>query len=127
MKAVHTERAPGAVGPYSQAIVAGDLVFASGQIGLVPATGEMVGDEVTAQARQALANLAAVLEQAGSGLQHVVKTQVWLLTMDDFAAVNEVYARAFGDHRPARACVAVRQLPKGGRVEIDAIAVIPGG
>lgn len=124
MNKVHTEKAPAAVGPYSQAIVAGETVYASGQIGLDPASGEMVGETVTEQARQALTNLAAVLEAAGSGLDRVVKTQVWLLTMDDFAAVNEIYAAAFGEHRPARACVAVRELPKGGRVEIDAVALI---
>lgn len=126
MHAIHTDDAPQAVGPYSQAVVAGNVVYASGQIGLDPKTMEFVGDEVTAQARQALANLQAVLEEAGSGMGHVVKAQVWLLTMDDFAAVNAIYAEAFGDHRPARACVAVSELPKGGRVEIDAIALIPG-
>ncbi len=122
---VATERAPSAIGPYSQAIVAGGLLFASGQIALDPARGELVPGGVEAQARQVLANLAAVLEAGGSSLRSVVRCTVYLVSMDDFAAVNAVYAQAFGETRPARATVAVAGLPKGARVEIDAIATVP--
>lgn len=127
MERVHTDEAPQAVGPYSQAMRHDGLVWASGQVALDPATGELVGgDDTAAQARQALTNLRAVLKAAGSGLERVLKAQVWLVDMGDFAAVNEVYAEFFGDHRPARACVAVRALPKGARVEIDAVALAGG-
>lgn len=123
IKPVATKKAPGAVGPYSQAIKAGGFVFCSGQIPLDPESGELIGDEVQAQTRQVLKNLAAVLKKAGSGLDRVVKTTVLLTTMDDFAAMNEVYAEAFGDHRPARAAFAVVGLPKGALVEIEAVAL----
>jgi 2-iminobutanoate/2-iminopropanoate deaminase len=124
---VSTPAAPAAIGPYSQAVIAGDLVFCSGQIPMDPATGALVGvggdtRDVSAQARQALANLAAVLEAAGSGLHKVVRATVYLTDMGDFAAVNAVYAEAFGDWRPARAAVEVAGLPRGVDVEIDAIA-----
>lgn len=123
MKTIATDRAPRAIGPYSQAIVAGGLVFCSGQIPLDPATMEMVDGDAAAQARQVLANLAAVLEAAGSGLERVVKTTVFLSDMTDFAAVNAVYAEAFGAHRPARSTVQVGRLPKDARVEIEAVAL----
>ena len=119
---VSTERAPAAIGPYSQAVVSQGLVFTSGQIGLDPATGEFVGPGVEEQARAALANLAAVLEAAGSSLGGVLRTTIYLRDMDDFAAVNAVYAEAFGESLPARATVAVAGLPKDARVEIDALA-----
>lgn len=122
LRSVRTEQAPEAIGPYSQAIVSGDLVFCSGQIALDPATGEVVAGDVTAQADRVLTNLAAVLSAAGASLGRVVKTTVFLADMADFAAVNEVYARRFGEHRPARATVAAAGLPKGVRVEIECIA-----
>lgn len=121
---VQTDAAPKAIGPYSQAIRAGSFLFSSGQIALDPATGEMVGDTAAAQAEQVLTNLRAVLEAGGSGLDRVVKTTIFLADMGDFAQVNEVYARHFGDHRPARATVAVAALPKGALVEIEAVALI---
>ena len=123
IKPVATKKAPGAVGPYSQAIRARGFVFCSGQIPLDPKSGEMVGDDVQAQTRQVLKNLEAVLKKAGSGLDRVVKTTVLLTTMDDFVPMNEVYAEVFGDHRPARAAFAAVGLPKGALVEIEAIAL----
>ncbi len=120
---VSTPGAPKAIGPYSQAIVQGGLVYTAGQVALDPATMELVPGGVAEQAERALANLTAVLAAAGSGLDRVVKTTVYLVDMADFGAMNEVYARHFGDHRPARSTVAVAGLPKGARVEIDVIAV----
>jgi 2-iminobutanoate/2-iminopropanoate deaminase len=122
MDFVRTEDAPEAIGPYSQAVAGGEWLFCSGQIALDPRTGELSGKTAAEQARQVLRNLAAVLEAGGSGLGRVVKTTVFLVDMADFAAVNAVYAEAFGAHRPARATVAVAALPKGARVEIDATA-----
>lgn len=123
MNVVSSDKAPRAIGPYSQGIVAGELVFTAGQIALDPGTMELVGGDVAAQTDRVLKNLAAVLEAAGSSLGHVIKTTVYLLEMADFAKMNEVYARHFGDHRPARSTVAVAALPKQARVEIDSIAV----
>ncbi len=122
---VTTTTAPAAVGPYSQAIAAGDLVFCSGQIGLDPATGELVEGGVEAEAERALRNLAAVLDAAGLGLADIAKTTIFLANIADFAAVNAVYARFMPDPPPARTTVAVAGLPRGARVEIDAIAVRP--
>lgn len=124
MKVVSTTGAPGAIGPYSQAIVANGFVFCSGQIALDPATGELVRGTVQDETRRALANLRAVLEAAGSGLDRVVKCTVFLVDMGDFAAMNEVYGQVFGDTRPARSTVAVVGLPKGVRVEIEAIGTV---
>ncbi|MCB9684878.1 MAG: RidA family protein [Alphaproteobacteria bacterium] len=126
MKTVSTSSAPSAIGPYSQAIVANGFVFSSGQIALDPSNGELVGGGVEAEARQVLKNLRAVLEAAGSGMDRVVKCTVFLVDMADFAAVNAVYAEAFGAHRPARSTVAVAGLPKGVRVEIEAVGVVSG-
>jgi len=123
MEFVATDKAPGAIGPYSQATVAGHMVFTAGQIALDPATMEIVGADVTQQTEQVLRNLTAVLEAAGAGLGSVAKTTVYLADMADFQAMNEVYARHFGDHKPARAAVQAAALPKGALVEIDAIAV----
>lgn len=120
---IETDHAPAAIGPYSQAIGAGDLLYTAGQIPLDPATMSMVGGDVTAQTEQVLRNLAAVLVAGGSGLDRVVKTTVFLADMGDFAAMNEVYARHFGDHRPARSAVEAAALPKGALVEIEAVAV----
>lgn len=120
---IHTENAPAAVGPYSQAIRAGDLIFTAGQTALDPASGALVGDDVAAQTEQVLRNLAAVLAAAGAGFDRVIKTNVYLLTMDDFAAMNAVYARHFPQPFPARTTVAVAALPKGGLVEIECVAL----
>ncbi len=122
LKPVHTDAAPKAIGPYSQAIVVGDLVFTAGQIPLDPESGEIVGGDVAEQTRRVLENLDAVLRQAGASLQSAVKTTVFLADMNDFPAMNEVYGRHFGDHRPARSTVEVARLPKDARVEIDVIA-----
>ena len=121
-KRVHTDEAPAAIGPYSQAIISGGLVFTAGQIGLDPATGEMVEGGVEAQAVRALDNLAAVLAAAGSSMREVLKTTVYLADMADFARVNEIYARYFEEPYPARSAVQVGALPKGALVEIEAIA-----
>ena len=122
MKPISTEGAPKAIGPYSQAIHAGEFLFTAGQIPLNPATGKLVEGEIDVQAERVFDNLEAVLKEAGLGLRDVVKTTVFLLTMSDFAKMNEVYARRFGDHRPARSTVAVAELPAGARLEIDLIA-----
>jgi 2-iminobutanoate/2-iminopropanoate deaminase len=125
VRAVHTDAAPAAVGAYSQAVVAGDLVFVSGQLPIDPATGEFAGPGVREEAAQSLRNGAAVLEAAGSGIAHVVKTTVLLADIADFAAVNEVYAEVFsGGVLPARAAYQVAALPKGARVEIEFVGVV---
>ena len=118
---IHTEKAPAAIGPYSQAVGAGELVFTSGQIALDPETGTMVEGGVKEQADRACKNLAAVLEAAGSSLDRVIKTTCFLSDMADFAEFNEVYAQYFTG-KPARSCVAVKELPKGALVEIEVIA-----
>lgn len=122
---VSTDNAPRAIGPYSQAIHTNAFVFTAGQIGLVPTTGEIVEGGITAQTRQVLANLQQVLQASSSGLDRVVKTTVYLKDMNDFAAMNAVYAEFFAGDPPARSTVAVAALPKGALVEIDAIA-LPG-
>ncbi len=124
MHPVSTPDAPAAIGPYSQAVVAGTTVYCSGQLALDPVTGLLVGEDAASQARVALSNLSAVLRAAQSGMDQVVRTTVYLRTMDDFPAVNAVYAECFGSHRPARVTVAVAGLPKDARVEIDAIALV---
>lgn len=124
--AISTPHAPGAIGPYSQAIRTDGYLFCSGQLGLDPATGEFVAGDVGAQAEQALRNLTAVLEVAGLSFADVVKTTIFLADMADFATVNGIYARFVTDPPPARSTVAVAALPKGGRVEIEAIARIAG-
>ncbi len=123
MKFVQTNKAPSAIGPYSQAVVANGMVFTSGQIALTP-EGVMLEGDVVIQTKQVLQNLQAVLEEAGSSMGGVVKTTIFLASMDDFTAVNEIYAEAFGSHKPARSTVAVKTLPKNALVEIDAIALI---
>jgi 2-iminobutanoate/2-iminopropanoate deaminase len=123
---ISTTAAPKAIGPYSQAIAAeGKFVFTSGQIALDPVTGQMVGLTAAEQAEQVLKNLHAVLKAAGSSPAHVVKATVFLQNMNDFAAVNEVYARFFPENPPARSAVAVQALPKGALVEIEAVALVP--
>lgn len=121
---VSTDNAPGAIGPYSQAIKAGGMVFCSGQIPIDPATGEFVSEIVSEQTEQVLKNLSEVLKAAGTGLNNVVKTSVFLADMNDFAEMNEVYGRYFSDNKPARATVAAAGLPRGARVEIDCIAIV---
>ncbi len=121
MEYVQTNSAPAAIGPYSQALVSGGLVFTSGQIPLDPATGAVVAGGIEAQTEQVMKNLAAVLAEAGSGLEKAVKTNCFLADMNDFAAFNEVHARHFTG-KPARSCVAVRQLPKSVLVEVEVIA-----
>ena len=120
---IETRHAPQAIGPYSQAVRAAGFVFASGQIPIVPETGEFVSGGVAEQTEQVLKNLSAVLEAAGTGLERVVKTTVFLADMDDFAAMNEVYGTFFGEHPPARATVEAARLPRDARVEIEAIAL----
>ncbi|MFN2317041.1 MAG: RidA family protein [Gemmatimonadales bacterium] len=122
MDFVQTAGAPAAIGPYSQGVITGNLVYTAGQIALNPATMEIVPGGVPEQTERVMQNLAAILEAAGTSLQQVVKTTVFLVDMNDFAAMNEVYAKHFGAHRPARSTVAVVGLPKGVRVEIEAIA-----
>lgn len=120
---IATTSAPAALGPYSQAIALDGMVFASGQIALDPASGQLVEGDVQAQTHRALQNLTAVLEAGGSSLANVVKTTVFLTSMSNFTAMNEVYATYFGDEPPARSTIAVVELPKGAQVEIEAIAV----
>lgn len=121
---VQTDKAPAAIGPYSQAIRAGGFVFVSGQIPIDPATGEFVSGGVSEQTERVLQNLSAVLEAAGSGLDKVVKTTVFLADMNEFAAMNEVYAKFFTGAPPARATVAAAGLPRDARVEIEAVALL---
>jgi 2-iminobutanoate/2-iminopropanoate deaminase len=122
MKSIATEGAPKAIGPYSQAVVEGGFLFASGQVPLDPSTGELVSGGFDAGVERVFDNLEAVLAAAGASLQDVVKTTVYLIRMSDFAAMNAVYARRFGNHRPAPSTVAVAELPKNAAVEIDVVA-----
>ncbi len=124
MKTIHTDNAPAAIGPYSQAIVGGGFCFCSGQIPMDPTSGELVGSDVTAQTHQVLKNLRAVLNAAGTDFDRVTKCTVFLQDMDDFTAMNAVYAEHMGDARPARAAVQVSRLPRGVLVEIDAVALV---
>lgn len=123
MKAIETETAPAAIGPYSQAMVYGGLVYTSGQIPVVPETGNVIGDSIEAQAEQSCKNVGAVLAAAGTGYEHVIKTTCFLSDMNDFAAFNAVYEKYFVS-KPARSCVAVKTLPKNVKCEIEAIAEI---
>jgi 2-iminobutanoate/2-iminopropanoate deaminase len=123
---VSTAGAPRAIGPYSQGIIANGFLFTAGQVALDPARGELVSGGVAEQTTRALENLRAVLTSGGSDLSQVVKTTVFLVDMADFTAMNEVYGRVFGDHRPARSTVAVAALPRGARVEIEVIATVRG-
>lgn len=121
---IRTPNAPAAIGPYSQAVRAGNLIFTAGQIGLDPASGQMVTGGVEAQARQVMSNLAAILHAAGSSMDRIIKTTLFLADMGDFATVNAIYGAAFADAPPARSTVAVSALPKGALVEIEAIALV---
>lgn len=126
MRYHHTDEAPGAIGPYSQAVSIDGWLYTSGQVALDPATGEMAGDDFETQARQVLANLGAVLAAGGCGFGDVVKSTVYITDFADFPRLNELYGEAMGDHRPARSTVQVAALPKGAKVEIDLVARIPG-
>jgi len=121
MKIISTGDAPAAVGPYSQAIRAGDFVFASGQIPLVPSTGLLVSENISEQTEQVMKNLSAVLKEAGGGLSTVTKCTIFLTDLSHFQTVNEIYAKHFGDHKPARSTIQVSALPRGASVEIEAI------
>jgi 2-iminobutanoate/2-iminopropanoate deaminase len=123
---VSTGGAPKAIGPYSQAVISNGFLFTAGQVALDPAKGELVSGGITEQTTRALENLRAVLGEAGCDFSHVVKTTVFLIDMADFTAMNEVYGRVFGSHRPARSTVAVAGLPRGARVEIEVIATVSG-
>ncbi len=123
MKAISTTKAPAAIGPYSQAIHANGMIFVSGQLPVDPSTGNFAEGDIKDLTRQSLNNIKSILEEAGSSMQKVVKTSVFLADMDDFAAMNEVYAQFFEQPFPARSAVAVKTLPKGARVEIECIAV----
>jgi 2-iminobutanoate/2-iminopropanoate deaminase len=124
MKSIHSPKAPEAIGPYAQAIVANGFVYCSGQTPLVPETMQLIADDIETQTKQALENLRVVLEQAGSGLDKVVKTTVFLKNFRDFPKMNAVYASVFGSHRPARSTVEVSRLPMDALVEIECVAVI---
>lgn len=121
---ITTEKAPGAIGPYSQAVKTEKMVFCSGQIPIDPQTGEFVSEDVAEQTEQVLKNLSAVLEAAGTSLNNVVKTTVFLADMNDFTAMNEVYSKFFNENKPARATVQAARLPKDARVEIECIALV---
>ena len=123
MKFITTNKAPSAIGPYSQAVVTNGMVYTSGQIALTP-EGVMLENDVAIQTKQVLKNLSAVLQEAGSSLDNVIKTTIFIASMDDFATVNEIYEEAFKTHKPARSTVAVKTLPKDALVEIDAIALV---
>ncbi len=120
---VHSKEAPEPIGPYSQAVVAGGLVFVSGQIGINPKTNKMVSDRIEEQTEMAISNIIAILRSAGLGVENVIKTTIFLKDMSDFQKVNGVYEKYFGRHKPARACVGVSELPKGALVEIEAVAI----
>jgi len=124
MKTIKTDKAPGAIGPYVQGKVVGNLLFASGQIALDPATGELVGTTTAEQAAQVMKNIAGLLEAAGTDFDHIVKSTCFLANITDFAAFNEVYAQAFGTEFPARSAVGVAGLPKGALVEVEIIAEV---
>ena len=123
IKKISTDNAPAAIGPYSQAILCGNMLYTSGQLGMNPANGEIEGKDVTEQAEQALQNLGAILAEAGTSFDNIVKTTCFLADMADFAAFNAVYSK-YITNAPARSCVAVKTLPKGGLVEIEAVAVV---
>ncbi len=123
LKKIATDKAPAAIGPYSQGVVVGDMLFSSGQIALDPVTGEVVGDNIVEQAEQVMKNLGAILEAAGTGYDKVIKTTCFLAEMEDFAVFNQVYAKYFTE-KPARSCVAVKTLPKNVLCEVEVIAYL---
>jgi len=121
---VKTDKAPGAIGPYSQAVKTDSMVFVSGQLAFDPATGELVMDDIKTETRQAITNLKTILEAAGSGLDKVVKTTLFIKNMDDFPLINEVYGEFFSQNYPARACVEVARLPRDANVEVEAVGLL---
>ncbi len=123
IRRIYSQEAPEPIGPYSQAVVAGEFVFISGQIGIDPKTNEMVSDKVEKQTETAIGNIMAILKSVGLGPENVIKTTIFLKNMSDFQKVNAIYEKHFGRYKPARACVAVSELPKGALVEIEAVAV----
>lgn len=124
VKITHTDKAPAAIGPYSQAVILGNTVFTSGQIAIVPETGELIKDDIKKATKQSLENVKAILENSGSSLEKCAKVNIFVTNMEDFAKVNEVYAEYFSEHKPARSCVEVVALPAGALVEIEAIAEV---
>ncbi len=124
LKVIHTDKAPAAVGPYSQAVAAGNILFVSGQLPMNPATGELVKGSVEEETRQCLENAKAILEEAGTSLEKVIKATVFIKDMDQFGKINGVYAEYFNTHKPARACVEVARLPMDVNVEIEMIAMV---
>jgi len=122
LEIISTDKAPAAIGPYSQAVKCGNMLYCSGQIPLDPATGELVAGDITRQAEQVMNNIAAMLSAVGAGFDQVVKTTIYLVDMADFAAVNEVYGSRFPNHKPARSTVAVKSLPRGSLLEIEVLA-----
>lgn len=124
LEILSTDKAPAAIGPYSQAVKCGNMLFCSGQIPLDPLSGELVAGDITLQAEQVMNNIAAVLSAAGAGFDDVVKTTIYLVDMADFAAVNEVYGRCFTAHKPARSTVAVKSLPRAAMLEIEVLAAL---
>lgn len=122
-KVVSTEKAPQAIGPYSQGMIAGNMVYTSGQLGIDPTNGEIVSSSIQDEARQSLKNVEAVLKEAGAELTDVIKTTVFVKDLNQFAEINEVYSEFFSEHKPARSCVEVARLPKDGNIEIEAIAL----
>lgn len=124
LKKIHTDSAPASIGPYSQAIAVGDTLYTSGQIPVDPTTGKVVAATISQQTEQVMKNLAAVLNEGNSDLHHVIKTTCFLANMSDFAEFNHVYGTHFGNHKPARSCVAVKDLPLGVLVEVEAIALL---
>ena len=124
LKVIDTKKAPGAVGPYSQGMSTGSMVFTSGQLPIVPETGEIILDDIKKATKQSLENVKAVLEEAGTSMEKVVKVTIYIKDMNDFPEVNKVYEEYFNSHKPARSCVEVARLPKDGTVEIEAIAIL---
>lgn len=123
MKVLHTDKAPAAVGPYSQAIKVGDFIFTSGQLALDPETGDLINHDIEAATRRSLDNVQAILVEAGSSLEKVVKSTIFLSDMENFGKVNEIYSEYFSEHKPARSCVEVARLPKDALIEIEVVAL----
>lgn len=123
-ESISTNKAPAAIGPYSQAIKTGNMIFTSGQLGINPETGEFVDDNIQEETRQSLKNLMAIMEEAGGTFEDIVKVTIFIKDMENFSKINEVYEEYFSTHKPARSCVEISRLPKNGNVEIEAIAII---
>ena len=124
LELIATKNAPGAVGPYSQAIKAGNMIYTSGQLHINPENGELIKDDIQAQTKQSLENVKAILEEGGATLEDVVKVTIFMTDISKFSLVNEIYGEYFSNHKPARSCVGVKELPLGGEIEIEAIAII---